>query len=324
MSRPLRIHYADAWYHVMNRGRGGQAVFRDADDYQNFIKLLKDTAEAWHFRVAAYCLMTNHYHLLVQTPEANLSRCMRHINGLYTQYYNRRYHADGQLFRGRYKSILVDADSYLLELVKYIHRNPLRAGITGSLSSYAWSSHKGYLSQAETWNWLHKGFILSMLTKNKQQEKKAYAALVGAEESEGILAFFEKRTVSAIMGTEEFIDRIRRGFYKQTSGGQMPESRILAVPIAVIKQAVAKAYITKPERLEIARRGAFNEPRDVAIYLSRKHSGKTLLEIGAAFNLRQYSSVSSVVQKMRRLCAEDKKMRFRVKEVEANLIKGQT
>jgi len=216
----------------------------------------------------------------------------------------------------------VDADSYLLELIKYIHRNPLRAGITDNLSSYAWSSHKGYLSQTETWNWLYKGFILSMLTKNKQQEKKAYAALVGAEESAGILAFFEKSTVSAIMGTEEFIDRIRRGFYKQTNGGQMPQSRILAVPIAVVKKAVANAYTTKPERLEIARRGAFNEPRDVAIYLSRKHSGKTLLEIGAAFNLRQYSSVSSDVQKMLRLCAEDKKLRSRVKEVETNLLKG--
>jgi len=308
----------------MNRGRSGQAVFGDADDYQSFIKLLKDAAEAWHFRVAAYCLMTNHYHLLVQTPAANLSRCMRHINGLYTQRYNRRYHVDGQLLRGRYKSILVDADSYLLELVKYIHRNPRRASITDSLSSYAWSSHRGYLSQAETWNWLYKGFILSMLKKNKQQEKKAYAALVGAEESEDILTFFEKSTQSAIMGTEEFIDRIRRGFYRQTSGGQMPQSKILAMPIAGIKRAVAKTYKTKPESLEAARRGAFNEPRDVAIYLSRKHSGKTLLEIGAAFNLQQYSSVSSVVQKMVRLCAEDKKLRARVQEVETNLLKGQT
>lgn len=256
MSRPLRIQYADAWYHVMHRGRGGQAVFLDADDYRYFIALLKDAAETWHLRVAAYCLMTNHYHLLVQTPEANLSRCMRHINGLYTQRYNRRYQADGQLFRGRYKSILVDADSYLLELVKYIHRNPLRAGITDRLGDYAWSSHTAHLSQAGTWNWLYRDLILTMLGKNKQQAQRAYAALVGAEESADILAFFEKSRLSAIMGTQEFIDRLRSRFYTQTASSQVPQSRILAVPIDGIKQAVAEAYATAPDRLTMARRGA--------------------------------------------------------------------
>jgi REP element-mobilizing transposase RayT len=308
----------------MNRGRRGATVFLEPEDYLYFIELLKDTAEMWNIRVAAYCLMTNHYHLLVQTPEANLSRCMRHINGLYTQRYNRRHDGDGQLFRGRYKSILVDADSYLLELVKYIHRNPLRAGITDSLDAYVWSSHKGYVSQSEKWNWLYKDFILSMLTKSKQKEKKAYTDLMREEESTGVAEFFARGNLPAILGAEEFIDRVRKQFYKQPCSRGVPQSRILALPLDFIKQIVAGEYKTDQESLRVSRRGVFSEPRDIAIYLARKHSGKTLLEIGAEFNMSQYSSVSSVVNKMIKLYGQNKKIRKRVQGIEKILLKGQT
>jgi putative transposase len=148
MTRPLRIQYPDAWYHVMNRGRHGESIYNDEQDYQAFIDLLKETGSMWNVRIAAYCLMTNHYHLLIQTPKAKLDRCMRHINGIYTQRYNRKHHMDGQLFRGRYKAILVDADNYLLEIVRYIHRNPVRAGIVKHPRDYRWSSHRGYIYES--------------------------------------------------------------------------------------------------------------------------------------------------------------------------------
>lgn len=123
MTRPLRIEYPDDWYHVMNRGRRGENVFADGDDYKDFIALLQETSKMFNFRVSAFCLMSNHYHILVQTSTGNLSRAMRHVNGVYTQRYNRRQNTDGQLFRGRYKSVLVQEDSHLLELLRYIHRN---------------------------------------------------------------------------------------------------------------------------------------------------------------------------------------------------------
>jgi REP element-mobilizing transposase RayT len=156
MARPLRIEYPDAWYHVMNRGRRGEAIFADERDYAMFTELLQETSEMWNIRISAYCLMSNHYHMLVQTPEANISRSMRHLNGVYTQRYNSRHRCDGQLFRGRYKSILIDTDSYLLQAVRYIHRNPLEAGMTDKMDSYPWSSHQGYISVAKKWGWLHK------------------------------------------------------------------------------------------------------------------------------------------------------------------------
>ena len=127
MSRPLRIDYPNAWYHVMNRGRRSETIFSDKEDYIGFLELMQEACSMFNLRVSAYCLMSNHYHILLQTPEANHSRCMRHINGIYIQRYNRRYHTDGQLFRGRFNAILVEVDNYLLELVKYIHRNPLQS-----------------------------------------------------------------------------------------------------------------------------------------------------------------------------------------------------
>ena len=125
MSRPLRIEYADAWDHVMNRGGRYDAIFEDKNDYSAFSELLKEAIDIFHIKVAAFCLMQNHYHLLIQTPEGNISRSMRHINGVYTQRYNRLKRTDGSLFRGRYKAILVDSDAYLLHLSRYIHRNPI-------------------------------------------------------------------------------------------------------------------------------------------------------------------------------------------------------
>ena len=129
MSRPLRIEYPGAWYHVMNRGRRSESIFSDKHDYLMFIDLLIEISEMCNVNIAAYCLMANHYHILLQTPDGNISRCMRHLNSVYTQRYNRTHGLDGQLFRGRYKSILVCNDSHLLQLVRYIHKNPVKAGI---------------------------------------------------------------------------------------------------------------------------------------------------------------------------------------------------
>ncbi len=110
MARPLRIEYPDVWYHVMNRGRRGEDIFSDKQDYETFIALLRESVEMFDLCISGYCLMSNHYHLLVQTPAGNLSRAMRHINGVYTQRYNRRRNIDGKLFRWRYKSVLVEED----------------------------------------------------------------------------------------------------------------------------------------------------------------------------------------------------------------------
>jgi REP-associated tyrosine transposase len=324
MSRPLRIEYPNAWYHVMNRGRRSETIFTDKEDYLSFIQLMQDACSMFNFRISAYCLMSNHYHILLQTPEANLSRCMRHINGIYTQRFNRRYHVDGQLFRGRFKSILVEEDSYLLELVKYIHSNPLQAGIVDKLDKYPWSSHKEYIARSQKGSWLYKDFISSMLTKNRKDCRKAYLNLINGPEERGILEIFTKKSLPAILGTKDFVEKIKKKFYDKSCVSQVPQSAVLAPSVVQIKQIVERTYQVSSETLRMSRRGFLNEPRNVAIYLSRKYSGKKLLEIGSEFNISRYSSVSSVVEKMKIKVLKDKKIKERVLLIEKKLIKGQT
>jgi len=148
----------------MNRGRRHCDVFEGEEDFHLFLDILKNTSKMWNLKVSAYCLMSNHYHLLVQTPDGNLSRCMRHLNGVYTQRFNRRHDYDGQLFRGRYKAILVEEDHYLLELLRYIHCNPTKTGLVKSLDDYRWSSHHGYAADQKSSDWLHREPLLKMFS----------------------------------------------------------------------------------------------------------------------------------------------------------------
>jgi putative transposase len=130
MPRPLRLEYENAWYHVMNRGAARQDIYKNDQHRLLFLNLLKEASLYYNIEIHAYCLMDNHYHLLIHTPRGNLSQAMRHINGLYTQVFNRSEKIDGSLFRGRYKAILVEEDSYLLQVSRYIHLNPVTAGLT--------------------------------------------------------------------------------------------------------------------------------------------------------------------------------------------------
>ena len=142
MSRPLRIQYPGAVYHIMNRGRARQSTFVDETDYRAFLDTLAEAHRQWRIEMFAYCLMGNHYHLCLRTPKGNLSRIMRHVDGIYTQRFNRRHRRDGTLFRGRYKGILIDADEYLKAVVRYIHLNAVAAGLVKMPEEYRWASHQ--------------------------------------------------------------------------------------------------------------------------------------------------------------------------------------
>ena len=171
MARPLRIEYPGAWYHVMNRGRKKEPIFFQEKDYELFLSTLQEAHRLFQLKVHAYSLMPNHYHLLVHTPKGNLSRGMRHLNGVYTQKINQRIKQDGSLFRGRYKSIVVEKEGYLLELVRYIHRNAYKAGIEKEIGEYKWNSHRAYMMKNERPEWLQTDEVLNLFSEYEKEAK---------------------------------------------------------------------------------------------------------------------------------------------------------
>ncbi|MGH7874078.1 MAG: transposase [Candidatus Binatia bacterium] len=145
MARPLRIEYQGAHYHVTSRGNERKAIFRGDPDRENFVELIRRAVDQFDLRLHAYVLMDNHYHLLLETRRAGLNRALRYLNGVYTQAFNRRHHRVGHLFQGRYKAILIEKESYLLDLSRYIHLNPWRVKESNDPVKYPWSSLGSYV-----------------------------------------------------------------------------------------------------------------------------------------------------------------------------------
>jgi putative transposase len=315
MSRPLRIEYPGAWYHVLNRGRRRETIFRDPKDYPIFLRTVQEACEFWHLRVAAYCLMPNHYHLLVQTPNGNLSRCMRHIDGVYTQRFNRRHGHDGPLFRGRYKALLIEADTYLLQLVRYLHRNPLGAGLVKNLEDYPWSSHPGYLSSGSQWKWLYKDAVGGMIAGNPRERVEAYRKFVGREDSREMTRLFSRKRWPAFLGSEKFMAGVKGRFSAKRVDSEVPQGKELAPDLDRVLAVVSRGFGVKEGDLFYSRRGKENEARNMAIYLSRRLRGDRLKEIGAAFKIGRYSTVSSVVERMKDRIGKDESLQKRVKDL---------
>jgi REP element-mobilizing transposase RayT len=323
MSRPLRIEYPGAWYHVMNRGRRSESVFTDKHDYIMFIDLLIEISEIYNIRVAAYCLMTNHYHILLQTPDGNISRCMRHLNSIYTQRYNRNHGFDGQLFRGRYKSILVCEDSHLLQLVRYIHKNPVKAGLVNDMADYDWSSYNGYLSSAKKWEWLYKDYIFSMITPQKQGRLKSFIEFMLEDDSEKVTRLFTSTKLPSFFGPDRFITEIKEKYYTKKKNYEIPESKRLAPTSETILSAVCDHYGVSFKELLITRRGIFNEPRNIAVYLLRHIRGESLNTIGELFNIKAYSTVSGIINRMAELKKHDGNINKQIERIQKNVTKGQ-
>ncbi|MBN1332726.1 MAG: transposase, partial [Synergistales bacterium] len=178
MSRPLRIEYEEALYHITSRGNARQDIFIDDGDRRYFLDILSKTISITGWFCHAYCLMSNHYHLLIETPEANLSRGMRHLNGVYTQTFNVKHGRVGHLFQGRFKSILVEKDLYLMELCRYIVLNPVRAGMVEHPEQWKWSSYRATAGLEKMPEWLHTDWILGCFDKHQERAKNAYSQFV--------------------------------------------------------------------------------------------------------------------------------------------------
>lgn len=205
MTRPLRLEFAGALYHVTSRGDRREAIYRDDDDRRAWLDTVQLVCKRFNFVVHAFCLMTNHYHLLVETVEGNLSQGMRQLNGLYTQHFNRRHHLVGHLFQGRYKAILVQKEGYLLELTRYVVLNPIRARMVTSLDDWPWSSHHFLLGQEAAPEWLDADWLLSQFGSIRSESIRAYHQFVLA--GLGLDSPLKATSHQLILGDDVFVGR---------------------------------------------------------------------------------------------------------------------
>ena len=180
MARPVRIEFPGALYHITSRGDGREDIYLDDDDRLDFIEVLEQVCFRFNWVCHSYCLMTNHYHLLIETPEGNLSQGMRQLNGVYMQNFNRHHSRVGHVFQGRYKAILVEKEAYLLELCRYIVLNPVRAEMVHKANDWPWSSYHSTIGNKPRPEWLGVDWILSHFSDNKGKAVKAYRDFVAA------------------------------------------------------------------------------------------------------------------------------------------------
>jgi REP element-mobilizing transposase RayT len=306
MPRPLRIEYEGAYYHVMNRGRGRRLIFHDKKYYQAFLDTLTEVHQRFSAIIHAFCLMGNHYHLLIETPEANLNRIMRHINGVYTQRYNRLKKTDGPLFRGRYKAILVDSDAYLLSLSRYIHRNPIEAQkpLVKHLAQYPWSSYPAYIGQETPPPWLEQTQIFQLL--GKRNRFQAYQSYVDLGTDEELAAFYGKKNIAAVLGDKVF--RTQASKKNRATIPQRHKKRLLQRPTYKdVIATVAKEYQVSENTIVHSQKGRQhrNLPRKVAMYICQRACDMSLQAIAEVFGVTHVGSVSNALSEVKRLLADD-------------------
>ena len=308
MPRPVRIEYPEACYHVMNRGRQRQRIFHGPTYYHAFLETLAEAHERFGLVIHGYCLMGNHYHLLLQTPRGNLGRAMRHINGVYTQRYNRLKHTDGPLFRGRYQAILVETDRYLLPLSRYIHRNPVESPrpLVRALDTYPWSSYPAYLNQAPCPTWLSRKLTYEVLGHHHKYH--GYRIYVEAGVDEEIQEFYDRSHTPAVLGEPAFRTWVRERHLRGVAD-KVVARQVLPEPLALtaIIRLVADFYKIEAVRLTEVVKGPKKGllARKVAMYLCQQLGGHGLVEIMGAFGLSNSGSVSFITTQIRQRIKAD-------------------
>ena len=238
MTRPLRIELAGGVYHVTSRGDRRENIYFCDADRRAWLELLGKVCERFNWMCHAWCQMSNHYHIVVETVEGNLSQGMRQLNGVYTQHINSAYQRVGHVFQGRYKSILVEKESYLLELARYVVLNPVRAGIVDDPQQWSWSSYAAMTGEKQAPPWLQTDWILGQFNRNRGQAVMGYVDFIRA--GAGMPSVWERLRGQVYLGSDAFLQRIQ-ALSDKTSLAEIPRTqrRPLAQPLTYYRESIA-------------------------------------------------------------------------------------
>lgn len=308
MPRPPRLQAADTWHHVFNRGAAKQPVFLADKDRNVFLNQLGEACETFDLECHGYCLMGNHYHLILHTRRANLSDAMRSLAGKYTKYFNHEYQRDGALFRGRFRSILLDADEYLLTLSRYIHLNPVKDGNAKTPEAYRWSSYSAYIGTAKRPPWLHTAVVLNLTGGARPKQRYRNFVHGRLELDEGGAADFEQ-TTSSILGDKGFRDRIARRLDQPLPAYRPSLEAIIAACAAEFD--VGPVQIFEPHRGP----GQANQGRIAALLLASREGKIDLATLAARFGFANPNSLAASLSRWRKIIATDAQAKARLKRI---------
>jgi putative transposase len=290
MTRPIRIQYPGAFYHIMTRGNERSNIFKATEDYQDFLLVFFNTIKRYNWDCYAYCLMPNHYHLLIKTNEANLSIGMRQLNGIYTQSFNVRNKRVGHLFQGRFKSILVEEELYKYRLIRYIALNPLRANIVQNLEEWRWNSCLEVLDKIEETGCVNKRDILLNFDQDKHKAKETFLDYLASKiEDQDKL---NSPRGGIILGSDGFVEKIKEYFKIQERELEIPVRERL-----VHRQSLEELFLDKSVN---------RERRNDLIYKAHIDYGYSMSEIARAVNLH-YTSISVIISNILKSDDNDKK-----------------
>jgi len=288
MARKPRVHLPGGIYHVMLRGNGGQDIFFEGEDRGETYRLLAEGTARFEYRVHAYCLMSNHLNLAVEVGRIPLSRGMQNLAFRYTRWINRREKRMGHLSQGRYKALLVDRDTYLLELVRYIHLNSLRAGLISDPLDYPWSGHRPYLGKEEV-PWLSTDWVLSQFDDRLGIARRRYRAFIRAGADEGYReAFHSGAEDPRVLGDAGFLASV----LKEKSGPIRPPSLTKIIPAVCEAYGLVHDELRAPTQSRLA-----SEARAVVGWLARELGGASFVEVGRE-TAREVSTISSAVRRL--------------------------
>jgi putative transposase len=308
MGRPLRIEYPGAVYHIISRGNERREIFLDDEDRLKLLDMLADYHDRFGILIHCYVLMDNHYHLVIETPQSNLLKVMHGLNSGYTGYFNRKYNRSGHLFQGRYKAIIVDKETYLLELSRYVHLNPVRASMTKKPEEYAWSSYTGYIKVSKSKPWIEYTWILDIFGDEKASRRK-YKKYVDKESKEG--KPFDKLYSQIILGTDEFIVKVKKLIGKGLNDGVHYRKRLSA---ETEPETIIKIYC---DTFKISREKLFKKgpQRNAAIYLMKRYSGLGNREIGELFGGMHFTAISKTCSRFEERMADDSELSKKIGEI---------
>lgn len=317
MARPLRIEYPGAYYHVISRGIGRESIFRSIRDREKFLEYLEIASDRFSIVIHTYCLMSNHYHLLMETPESNLSRSIQWLNVSYATYFNKKRKRSGHLFQGRFKAILIDADAYLKQLSRYIHLNPVRAKIVDSPGQYRWSSYTAFTGKQKPPIFLETDGLLSNFGKSKKEARKNYIDFVERVNIKNLENPDSHLTAGLILGDTDFINWVKDTFLSDRKDEkEKPQLKVLKPLISAetVVEQVGKAFSCSAD-LILQKGRKQNKAREVAIYLARNLTGLSCKDLGDYFGGVSGALITIMHHRTAKKADENKRFRNKIKNI---------